>query len=93
MLWIRLARPSDFRNESLEDLKRVPIAFFEDDGPVTAETHQAVRDAARALEHQGFSVKPFRRERSRKRGSCGGNFLSAAGPCFSIRWYGEGTTS
>jgi Asp-tRNA(Asn)/Glu-tRNA(Gln) amidotransferase A subunit family amidase len=52
--------PIGLRNESLEDLKRVPIAFFEDDGPVTAETRQAVRDAARALEHQGFSVRPFR---------------------------------
>ena len=27
--------PVGLRNESLEDLKRVPIAFFEDDGPVT----------------------------------------------------------
>jgi Asp-tRNA(Asn)/Glu-tRNA(Gln) amidotransferase A subunit family amidase len=52
--------PIGVRNESLEDLKRVPIAFFEDDGPVTPETRQAVRDAARALEHQGFSVRPFR---------------------------------
>jgi Asp-tRNA(Asn)/Glu-tRNA(Gln) amidotransferase A subunit family amidase len=54
--------PIGLRNESLEDLKRVPIAFFEDDGliPVTAETRQAVRDAARTLEGQGFSVRPFR---------------------------------
>jgi Asp-tRNA(Asn)/Glu-tRNA(Gln) amidotransferase A subunit family amidase len=46
----------------LEDLKRVPIAFFEDDGviPVTPETRQAVQDAARSLQRQGFSVRPFR---------------------------------
>jgi Asp-tRNA(Asn)/Glu-tRNA(Gln) amidotransferase A subunit family amidase len=54
--------PIGLRNESLEDLRRVPIGFFEDDGliPVTAETRQAVRDAARALEGQGFNVRPFR---------------------------------
>jgi Asp-tRNA(Asn)/Glu-tRNA(Gln) amidotransferase A subunit family amidase len=54
--------PIGLRNESLEDLKRVPIAFFEDDGlvPVTPETRQAVRDAARTLQGQGFSVRPFR---------------------------------
>jgi Asp-tRNA(Asn)/Glu-tRNA(Gln) amidotransferase A subunit family amidase len=52
--------PVGLRNESLEDLRRVPIAFFEDDGPVTPETRQAVRNAAQALQHQGFSVRPFR---------------------------------
>jgi Asp-tRNA(Asn)/Glu-tRNA(Gln) amidotransferase A subunit family amidase len=54
--------PVPLRNESLEDLKRVPIGFFEDDGliPVTPETRQAVRDAARTLEDQGFRVSPFR---------------------------------
>ena len=52
--------PVGLRNESLEDLKRVPIAFFEDDGPVTPETRQAVRSAARTLEGQGFNVRPFK---------------------------------
>ncbi len=52
--------PIGLRNESLEDLRRVPIAFFEDDGPVTAETRQAVRDAARTLVAQGFHVRPFK---------------------------------
>jgi Asp-tRNA(Asn)/Glu-tRNA(Gln) amidotransferase A subunit family amidase len=54
--------PVGLRNESLADLRRVPIAFFEDDGliPVTPETRQAVRDAARTLETQGFNVRPFR---------------------------------
>ncbi len=54
--------PISLRNESLDDLRRVPIAFFEDDGliPVTPETRQAVRDAARALSTQGFKVSPFR---------------------------------
>jgi amidase len=52
--------PLGLRNESMEDLKRIPIGFFEDDGPVTPETRQAVRDAAHALEKQGFQVQPFR---------------------------------
>ncbi|MDX6459851.1 MAG: amidase [Acidobacteriaceae bacterium] len=52
--------PIGVRNESLEDLKRVPIGFFEEDGPVTVETRQVVRDAARALESQGFKVRPFK---------------------------------
>jgi Asp-tRNA(Asn)/Glu-tRNA(Gln) amidotransferase A subunit family amidase len=52
--------PLGLRNESMEDLKRIPIGFFEEDGPVTPETRQAVRDAAQALEKQGFQVQPFR---------------------------------
>lgn len=45
-----------------DEVKRIPIGWFEDDGstPVTAETRQAVRDAARALERQGFKVQHFR---------------------------------
>jgi amidase len=47
---------------SLEDAKRIPIGWFEDDGlvPVTSETRTAVREAARALQEHGFTVKPFR---------------------------------
>jgi Asp-tRNA(Asn)/Glu-tRNA(Gln) amidotransferase A subunit family amidase len=54
--------PVGLRNESLEDLRRVPIGFFEDDGhtPVTPETRQAVQDAARTLQSQGFNIRPFR---------------------------------
>jgi Asp-tRNA(Asn)/Glu-tRNA(Gln) amidotransferase A subunit family amidase len=54
--------PIGLRNESLEDLKRVPIGFFEDDGviPVTPATRQAVQDAARSLQKQGFKLQPFR---------------------------------
>lgn len=44
------------------ELKRLAIGYFEDDGvtPVTAETRQAVQDAARALTEQGFELRPFR---------------------------------
>jgi len=49
---------------SLEEAKRIPIGWFEDDGlvPVTAETRAAVQQAARALERRGFTVKRFRPE-------------------------------
>lgn len=54
--------PVDFREVSLEEAKRVPIGYCEDDGvtPVTDETRQAIRDAALALERRGFTVRPFR---------------------------------
>lgn len=44
------------------ELHRFRIGYFEEDGrvPVTAETHAAVRNAAAALEGQGFAVEPFR---------------------------------
>ncbi len=43
-------------------MKRLPVGYFEDDGltPVTPETRQAVQDAARSLQKQGFDVRPFR---------------------------------
>jgi Asp-tRNA(Asn)/Glu-tRNA(Gln) amidotransferase A subunit family amidase len=54
--------PVQLRSISIEDAKAIPIGWFEDDGliPVTAETRQAVQDAARALERQGFTIRPFR---------------------------------
>jgi Asp-tRNA(Asn)/Glu-tRNA(Gln) amidotransferase A subunit family amidase len=57
-----LGAPVPLRKISPETLRQMPIGYFEDDGivPVTPETRQAVRDAARALESQGFRVEPFR---------------------------------
>ncbi|HEV2277816.1 MAG TPA: amidase [Acidobacteriaceae bacterium] len=54
--------PIPHRAVSLEEAKQFPIGWFEDDGliPVTHETREAVRSAARALEQQGFTIKPFR---------------------------------
>lgn len=54
--------PAAHRPVSREEAKRVPIGWFEDDGlvPVTAETRNAVEQAARALEQSGFNVKRFR---------------------------------
>jgi Asp-tRNA(Asn)/Glu-tRNA(Gln) amidotransferase A subunit family amidase len=47
-----------------DDLKKLRIGYFEDDGrtPVTAETRGAVQAAAHALGDAGFKVEPFRPE-------------------------------
>jgi amidase len=54
--------PVPHRAVTIDEAKRVPIGWFEDDGliPVTAETRAAVESAARALEQQGFTVRRFR---------------------------------
>jgi len=54
--------PIALRTPSLDEIKRLRIGYFEDDGltPVTPETRQAVQDAAQALRKQGFDVRPFR---------------------------------
>ena len=73
------------RQVSIEDAKQIPIGWFEDDGltPVTAETRQAVRDAARSLERQGFAYSGFGRRCSKKHDGYGGSFLCSAGRCFT----------
>ena len=50
------------RTPNFDELKQYPIGVFEDDGliPVTPETRAAVRDAAKALEGQGFHVRKYR---------------------------------
>ena len=49
---------------SREELRKIRIGYFEDDGrtPVTPETHAAVLTAAEALRRAGFRVEPFRPE-------------------------------
>ncbi len=56
-----IAAPVAYQLVSPETLKQTPIGYFEDDGlvPVTAETRQAVRDAVRSLQAQGFPVEPY----------------------------------
>jgi Asp-tRNA(Asn)/Glu-tRNA(Gln) amidotransferase A subunit family amidase len=53
---VPLCRPGE------DEIKRLRIAFFEDDGitPVTAETRAAVRTAVIALRNAGFQVEPVR---------------------------------
>ncbi len=54
--------PVPQRRISVADVKALRIGYFEDDGliPVTPETRQAVQAAVRALQKQGFDVRPFR---------------------------------
>ncbi|HEX3661161.1 MAG TPA: amidase [Acidobacteriaceae bacterium] len=54
--------PVVHRAVTLDEAKRVPIGWFEDDGlvSVTAETRAAVQAATHALEEQGFTVRRIR---------------------------------
>jgi amidase len=54
--------PVEMQPVTIEDVKSIPIGWFEDDGltPVTMETREAVQLAVRELEEQGFDVRPFR---------------------------------
>jgi Asp-tRNA(Asn)/Glu-tRNA(Gln) amidotransferase A subunit family amidase len=58
------AAPVPVRWPKRDDLKKLRVGYFEDDGrtPVTAETRVAVRAAAEALKRAGFVVEPFRPE-------------------------------
>ena len=58
------AAPVSLRWPEEQDLKRIRVGYFEDDGrtPVTPETRAAVRAAAEALQYAGFQVEPFRPE-------------------------------
>ena len=57
-----ISPPIPYRGISDNDVKRMRVGYFEDDGltPVTPETRQAVQDAVRSLQKQGFDVRPFR---------------------------------
>lgn len=56
------AAPVPVRWPAREELKKIRIGYFEDDGrtAVTPETRTAVRQAAEALRSAGFDVEPFR---------------------------------
>jgi Asp-tRNA(Asn)/Glu-tRNA(Gln) amidotransferase A subunit family amidase len=56
------AAPVPVRWPSEDELKKLRIGYFEDDGrtPVTPETRAAVRAAAEALHRAGFQVEPLR---------------------------------
>ncbi|MGH9500326.1 MAG: amidase [Terriglobales bacterium] len=58
------AAPVPLRWPDKEDVRRLRVGYFEDDGrtPVTSETREAVRVAAEGLKAAGFSVEPFRPE-------------------------------
>jgi Asp-tRNA(Asn)/Glu-tRNA(Gln) amidotransferase A subunit family amidase len=54
--------PIKLREPTLEELRAMPVGFFEDDGlvPVTPETRAAVQSAAGILRAAGFRVEAFR---------------------------------
>jgi Asp-tRNA(Asn)/Glu-tRNA(Gln) amidotransferase A subunit family amidase len=54
--------PVALRQVDRDQLQEIRVGWFEDDGrtPVTPETRNAVRTAARHLESAGLSVAPFR---------------------------------
>jgi len=56
------AAPVPLRWPEKDELSRVRVGYFEDDGrtPVTAETRAALRTAAEALRRAGFQVEAFR---------------------------------
>jgi Asp-tRNA(Asn)/Glu-tRNA(Gln) amidotransferase A subunit family amidase len=56
------AAPVPLRWPTPEEVQRLKIGYFEDDGrtPVTPEIRAAVRKAAEALRSAGFQVEPFR---------------------------------
>jgi Asp-tRNA(Asn)/Glu-tRNA(Gln) amidotransferase A subunit family amidase len=58
------AAPVPLRWPIEDELKRLRVGYFEDDGrtPVTQEIRNAVRIAAEALSRAGFQVEPFRPE-------------------------------
>ncbi len=57
-----ISPPIPYRGVSGDDVKRLCVGYFEDDGltPVTPETRQAVQDAVQSLQKQGFDLRPFR---------------------------------
>jgi Asp-tRNA(Asn)/Glu-tRNA(Gln) amidotransferase A subunit family amidase len=56
------AAPVALRWPNDDEVKRLRVGYFEDDGrtPVAPEIRQAVRTAAEALSQAGFQVEPFR---------------------------------
>ena len=58
------AAPVPVRWPTRDNVKKLRIGYFEDDGrtPVTSETRAAVQSAANALRDAGFKVEPFRPE-------------------------------
>jgi Asp-tRNA(Asn)/Glu-tRNA(Gln) amidotransferase A subunit family amidase len=56
------AAPVPLHWPAQQDVKKLRIAYFEDDGrtPVTRETRESVRRAAQTLQSAGFQVEPFR---------------------------------
>src|SRR2546427_3431396 len=75
------AAPVPVRWPSKDDLKRIRIGYFDDDGrtPVTSETRTAVESAAQSLREAGFQVERFRPEGLQLARQLWWNFFGIAG--------------
>src|SRR6266852_7441567 len=75
------AAPVPVRWPSKDDLKRIRIGYFDDDGrtPVTSETRTAVESAAQSLREAGFQVERFRPEGLELARQLWWNFFGIAG--------------
>jgi Asp-tRNA(Asn)/Glu-tRNA(Gln) amidotransferase A subunit family amidase len=73
--------PAPIRWTKGEELRKLRVGYFENDGrtPVTDETRQAVRTAARALSEAGFEVERFRPEGLEKARQLWWKFFGVAG--------------
>ncbi|HEY6766067.1 MAG TPA: amidase [Candidatus Sulfotelmatobacter sp.] len=86
------AAPVPLRWSGIEEIQKLKIGYFEDDGrtPVTAEIREAVRTAAASLRRAGFQVAAFRPEGLEEARLLWRRFFVAAGamlirPMFSGR--------
>jgi amidase len=54
--------PIALRKPSLDEVKKLAVGYFEDDGlvPVTAETRRAIQSAVQSLKDAGLRIRPFR---------------------------------
>src|SRR2546425_12539493 len=75
------AAPVPVRWPSKDDLKRIRIGYFDDDGrtPVTSETRTAVESAAQSLREAGFQVERCRPEGLELARQLGWNCCGVAG--------------
>jgi Asp-tRNA(Asn)/Glu-tRNA(Gln) amidotransferase A subunit family amidase len=75
------AAPVPVRRPDRNQLKKIRIGYFEDDGrtPVTCETRKAVQRAVDALRSAGFEVEPFRPEGLEKARQLWWQFFGVAG--------------
>jgi len=75
------AAPVPVRWPDRNQLKKIRIGYFEDDGrtAITCETRKAVRSAAKALRSAGFEVEPFRPEGLEKARQLWWQFFGVAG--------------
>ncbi len=86
------AAPVPVRWPSADEVKKLRVGYFEDDGrtPVTPETRAAVRTAAEALCRAGFQVDRFQPERLKEARQLWHRFFVVAGGMLLRPMFKEG---